>query len=147
MTNSSGLDLGESPEPGPKCRICGKAREAHYNTVHEFTSTRSSLKVSKSSSDTPKSGEPVSQINPYAALRGDPVLRVVLIRKGIIDLEDIAQAEAELKSGVVYGEVHSPRAGGTNPGVGTKSSSDGSLRGNSPEGEYLPSQGTQERLF
>lgn len=82
------------------CRICSTLRSEHGGKNHAFVGegdTNTSLRPA-SSSDRPPSGDaPASQGSLGIALKGDPVLRIALIRAGVITVDQINQAEEELK--------------------------------------------------
>ena len=78
-----------------ECAICGKDQAWHRenNSAHAF-STDGQLSRRASS----QSGDPSSQNRPRINTGGDPVLRMALIRKGVITPEDLTQVEAEINA-------------------------------------------------
>lgn len=91
--------MGESP----RCRVCGKSEAAHTDMKHKFTTT-GKLEVDESSNDV-KKRVPVAQTAPSAALRSDPLLRLLLIRKGVVNEAELTALEEELRTtGIVYAE-------------------------------------------
>lgn len=84
------------------CRICDLPRAEHGQMRHEFISleeTRNTgLRPAKSSSDASSGSAPSSQGSFRIASGGDPVLRLALIRAGVITAQDLDSIEAELKA-------------------------------------------------
>lgn len=80
------------------CKICNYPRDDH-DFAHEF-STDGKLHHRSSdhrSHDERMTGSPVTQGSPGNDMRGDPVLRMALIRKGLITVADLTQIEEELR--------------------------------------------------
>ena len=95
------VEVGVSVET-EKCDICQFPRNNH-NFKHEFSMRGEGLRVKKaveseSSGQQAKSGDPDSQGSIGIALRGDPILRLALIRKGVISADDLTTVEAELRA-------------------------------------------------
>lgn len=95
------------------CTTCGKPRDNHPYR-HAFTSRRSpstSLRPVEDvqlPNDASSAPARPSQGAIGSAMRGDPVLRIALIRAGVITVADIEAVEAELRvSG--YAEATPPR--------------------------------------
>jgi len=98
----------ETDEVIEPCTICHKPRAAH-NYRHAWTgfSTTTSALFEQtghsSGGDQPATGDPVTQGRVRIASTGDPVLRMVLLRKGIITVEDLNAVEEELRATGVAG--------------------------------------------
>jgi hypothetical protein len=84
------------------CRICDKPKAEHEEMRHQFVAldeTRNTgLRPQKSSDDASSSSAPASQGSLGIARGGDPVLRLALIRAGVITPQDLDAIEAELKA-------------------------------------------------
>lgn len=79
------------------CTVCGKPEDDHPFR-HAFTTT-GGITTQKEQDDSGPLPPPGS-VPPS----GDPVLRLALIRRGLIDLADIEAVEAELKgAGIAIG--------------------------------------------
>ena len=85
------------------CTICGKPRSAHpFRHAFASTSTGNTLQAmtaeeASQDDDPPSMG--VSQLG------GDPILRLALIRRGIITPDDLTYVEDELKgAGIAVSE-------------------------------------------
>lgn len=78
-----------------ECLICGKDEQWHRenNPAHAF-----SLDGRLTRAQRQPDAKPVSQERPRIQGGGDPVLRMALIRKGIITPEDLTQVEDELNA-------------------------------------------------
>lgn len=104
------MTQNETEEESPRCQVCGKPKNDH-NFRHAFIMLgHPSILVEV----TPPEGIPAieTEEGPRPAVRvappGDPVLRLALIRKGVITLEDLETVEAELRgAGVAF---HDPKA-------------------------------------
>ena len=85
-----------------RCRICDKPKAEHAEMRHEFVpldaERNTGLRPQKSSSDASSSSAPESQGSLRVARGGDPVLRLALIRAGVITAQDLDNIEAELKA-------------------------------------------------
>lgn len=82
------------------CLICGKSEQWHRdnNPSHSFSVDGRLVKRAPSQANLPS-----SQNQPQIATGGDPVLRMALIRAGVITPEDLTQVEAELNAtGISY---------------------------------------------
>jgi hypothetical protein len=81
-------------EVDPLCGVCHKPQSWHErDTVqHEFNSFGKLVSKKRE-----------SETRSIQTQRGDPVVRLALIRKGLLTVEDIEEVERELKAlGVVY---------------------------------------------
>lgn len=84
-----------------KCELCQVPRNMHGGKMHAFVGAETrnqGLRPNKSGSHASSSDASESQGSLGIALKGDPVLRIALIRKGVLTPEDLTVAEAELKS-------------------------------------------------
>lgn len=84
----------------PSCSICGKDERWHRENevLHAF-----SLDGRLKKAESPPPSKPVSQERPKVNIQGDPVLRMALIRAGVITPEDLTQVEDELNAtGISY---------------------------------------------
>lgn len=104
------------------CKVCGKTAEEHKTLMHRFTERGGLAKKGKG--DDASSGVPGSQKAPSAALTGDPVLRVALIRAGIISPDDLTAVEEELRASGIINNVRVTRAPRIDPEVGAGSSAE-----------------------
>lgn len=112
------------------CQICNQTEEWHklHGVKHAFSpdSTKFRLAEHKITAE--------AVVN---KLPSDPVLRMVLIRKGIISVDDLAEVEKELRTvGIASYEatpnvVGQPRSTGANSEGGTEPVSSRSMRGSS----------------
>lgn len=86
--------------PEELCTICHLPKSQHSVRRHEFTSDGSnSLRSRDDRSDDSASSRPTSdQGRVRNAMMGDPVLRLILIRQGIISVVDLNQVEQELEA-------------------------------------------------
>jgi hypothetical protein len=86
------------------CDICGFPEDRH-NFVHAFSLRGEGLRVKKDDDrgDQANKGDPDSQGSIGVALRGDPVLRLALIRREVITADDLSQIEAELRASGIAG--------------------------------------------
>lgn len=83
------------------CRLCHKTREAHdgVDIKHQFVGLSEAATLRKN--DAPQ--QSVDQVHPEpqgpvrSLTGGDPILRMALIRAGIITADQLAAVEAELK--------------------------------------------------
>lgn len=100
----------------PTCKVCGKTLPEHATLMHRFTEKGGLAK--KGRGDQSSGGVPASQTAPSAALTGDPVLRVALIRAGIISPADLTAVEEELRASGIINNVRVTRAPRTDPEVG-----------------------------
>lgn len=94
-----------------RCRICGHPKNDHHYR-HAFVGATDSpalIEISPVTVPPPsQTGEQPASVR--ASPPGDSVLRLVLLRSGVITLEDIEKVEAELRgAGVAY---HDPKAVG-----------------------------------
>lgn len=101
------------------CTICGKPKANHpyRHAWVGYGSDRSGL-FENTAPQKPESNEnraldqSIDQANPSSqgrirnALQGDPVLRLALIRKGLLTVQDLDDIEAELRASGVAG--HDP---------------------------------------
>ena len=78
-----------------ECLICGKDEQWHRDNQpnHDFSIDGRLTKRAPS-----QASDPSSQNRPRINMGGDPVLRMALIRKGVITPEDLTQVEAELSA-------------------------------------------------
>ena len=79
------------------CSMCGFSKTDHH-FKHKFVGIGGSLQVADSSGDQAQSGDPVTQGRAGIDLRGDPVLRMALIRKGVLTTGDLDTVEHELRT-------------------------------------------------
>lgn len=90
------------------CTICHKPKADHpYRHAWVGYSTGTSALFESTGNDSPASSSqselPSSQGSTRVLPTGDPVLRIALLRKGILTLDDLASVEAELRgAGVAY---------------------------------------------
>lgn len=90
------------------CTICGKPRADHpyrHRFVGYGDAQQTLFKSTENDDDASSIDEarPSSQGSVRIAQGGDPVLRLALLRKGLITLEDLDAINAELKgAGVAY---------------------------------------------
>ena len=90
------------------CTICGKPRADHpyrHRFVGYGDAQQTLFKATENDDDASSidQARPSSQGSVRIAPGGDPLLRMVLLRKGIITLADLDAVEAELKgAGVAY---------------------------------------------
>lgn len=83
------------------CRVCQKSRDEHGSMRHIFVSTddrAQGLRPKQSSAGDASNSASESQGSISGALRGDPVLRLLLIRKGVITPDELTAIENELKA-------------------------------------------------
>lgn len=86
-----------------KCRICGGSKQDHLDAGlkirHAFVGPNDSMRLREAArpSRDDESAMPASQGSVGNALRGDPILRLLLIRKGIISPDELSAVEQELK--------------------------------------------------
>lgn len=93
------------------CRTCGKPKSDHPYR-HAFVGVGDSPALIEIRPQTPPPPDGPVEENSQARVRvlppGDSVLRLALMRAGVITVEDLERVEAELKgSGVAY---HDPEA-------------------------------------
>lgn len=105
--------MGDTTTP---CKICGRTRAEHGDLVHEFSADGSLVK--NESSNRSSERVPGSQKAPQATLKGDPVLRMVMVRKGLITPEELKEVEDELRATGAVFDVHSARGDGRDPEAG-----------------------------
>lgn len=85
------------------CEICNRPRHEHGGFKHEFVSygEAMTLRLAENGNDRAQSSHDSSRTGPEGRLRiastGDPVLRMALIRAGVITVQDIDNVEAELR--------------------------------------------------
>lgn len=81
------------------CTICHKTRADHGDMVHAFSGPDENVRLrpNKLSSESSSSSAPIPQGSIGIAMRGDPVLRLALIRAGLITPADLDKIEAELR--------------------------------------------------
>jgi len=97
----------------PVCTICKKPRSEHQGMRHAFvlfTDKDQGLRPRNDGSDASSSDKPKSQGSLGIAMRGDPVLRLALIRAGVITSEDLDKVEAELKASGLASVAPTPLA-------------------------------------
>jgi len=87
------------------CTVCGKPRSNHpFRHAFATTSTGNTLKAIAAEQAEPEASEQRTQVV-ESAIGGDPVLRLALIRRGIITPDDLAYVEQELKgAGIAFAE-------------------------------------------
>jgi len=90
------------------CRVCGKEKSEHTpgKIIHLFVgqNDQAALSVNEGSSSPDATlGKPQGLIG---TLPTDPVLRMALIRKGVLQVSDLDEIEAELR--VTGVSVHQP---------------------------------------
>ena len=78
------------------CRVCGRPKDNHPYR-HAFQGPDSGSLIEKEQPPPAIASGPI-QGSPGNALRGDPVLRMVLIRAGVITVDQLSQVEAELRA-------------------------------------------------
>ena len=85
----------------PRCRICHVPLLSHGGMKHKFRSEedrQQGLIPAKASADASSNAGDRSRESLGVALSGDPVLRMALIRKGLITPDDLTAVEAELRA-------------------------------------------------
>lgn len=83
------------------CSVCHKPKSQHDGMRHIFvsdTDKQQGLRPSESSAADASSTASKSQGSISGALRGDPVLRLLLIRKGVITPDELTGIEDELRA-------------------------------------------------
>lgn len=77
------------------CQVCGKFPVEHRDPSisHAFSTDGRLIRRSP-----PDESKLESQGSTQALLKGDPLLRMALIRKGVITAEDLTQVEAEVRA-------------------------------------------------
>lgn len=83
------------------CTICTTPRSEHGDRKHQFRGAEdrdTSLIPKKSGGDASLSDTSVPQGSLGIASKGDPVLRLALIRAGVLTAQDLDVVEAELKA-------------------------------------------------
>lgn len=91
------------PEHGVElCTICRKPKLGH-NYHHQFSSPGSRTNGLVKSSDAPSAPSVQSEGSVRIPSGGDPMLRMVLLRKGLITVADLDEVEAELRATGVAG--------------------------------------------
>ena len=78
----------------PLCKLCGNTQQWHRETPtqHQFIPMDGDLSGINARKEKPK--QP-TQVQP----QGDPVLRIALLRAGVLTPDDLKKAEDDLKSG------------------------------------------------
>lgn len=71
----------------PTCKVCGKTPEEHQFTAHTFQADHDRLEA-KPKPDEGKVARPMTT--------SDPILRYLLIQKGILTAEELGEAERTL---------------------------------------------------
>lgn len=93
------------------CSICNLPETEHGTgkVIHEFARPGQSLKLGKQADEKSSHDDhPVDEGRPRQFPTGDPVLRMLMIRKGLITPQDLTDLEAELKgAGIAY---HDPES-------------------------------------
>lgn len=80
----------------PFCRVCGRPRSDHRGR-HMFIGPGDPLKLREGPSRDDRGDDAPASQGPVRSLTGgDPVLRMALIRKGLISPEDLDEVEREL---------------------------------------------------
>lgn len=92
--------MTETNEVGGLCTICSRPKEEHKNMVHQFSPYGQNSVLIQKSPEMPPPGTGGTVKVPTA---GDPLLRMVLLRKGIIEVADLEAIEAELRATGVAG--------------------------------------------
>ena len=81
------------------CGVCGQGKESHAKLIHQFSQTSSLTAAEEIHSS--KTGS--NHGNNGKLLMGDPVLRLLLIRKGLLTPEELEALSKELvSSGVIH---------------------------------------------
>lgn len=84
------------------CTICHKPRSNHpYRHAFSPYGESSGLFEKTEEKPSPPDSSPQQQVRIPSS--GDPILRMVLLRKGLITVQDLDQVEAELKATGVSG--------------------------------------------
>lgn len=92
------------------CTICGKDKAAHVNCIHRFSPYgENSVLTQRTDADKPPA--PPAQAQVRIPSGGDPLLRMVLLRKGLITVADLDELEAELRATGVAGYAPSTTLG------------------------------------
>lgn len=86
--------------PEEVCRFCGKPKGNHpYKHAFVGLNDIGSLRSRDNERSDPSSSMPTSdQGRVRNAMTGDPVLRLILIRKGIISVADLNEVEQQLEA-------------------------------------------------
>jgi len=79
------------------CQICHQPWEWHqsHKPRHEFVGT----------GDDPRLGQAQAPAAPSTSMRGDPVLRLALVKAGVISEADIAEAEVWVREAASSGQA------------------------------------------
>lgn len=87
------------------CAVCHRPRKDHSRFRHDFRAFGESPTLSESAPrrESPDQVDPASQGRIRIATGGDPVLRMTLIRAGVISVGDLDKVEAELRATGVAG--------------------------------------------
>lgn len=97
----------------PVCTLCNTRKSKHHNRVHPFSDPDSPLSPTQVFGKTPAgrtggSGKPLPSDKAsveHSVFPFDPVLRIALIGKGILEPEDITRAEQILKASGQFPEL------------------------------------------
>lgn len=85
------------------CGVCGKPAGAHKNLAHVFNVEGRLVRRDAAATKSPSRADPSSQGSKGKLPTVDPIMRLILIRKGLVTAEEISQAEDELKSaGIIH---------------------------------------------
>lgn len=92
------------------CQLCHRSVDEHGldKIRHAFVGAEGprGLRVETNAGDQAPRGNPEAQGPVRSLLGGDPILRLALIRKGIVTADDIAGIEAELRgAGIAVAEA------------------------------------------
>lgn len=91
------------------CTICGKDKAAHVNCIHRFSPYGENSVLTQRTDKEPLAPPAQGQVRIPSG--GDPLLRMVLLRKGLITVEDLDALEAELRATGVAGYAPSTTLG------------------------------------
>lgn len=114
------------------CKICKRPKSDHNNLFHAFSVTGTLEKTL--GADDRKQRVPASLKRPQAALKGDPVLRMAMVRKGLVTADELEEIENELRSTGAVFDVHSPGSTGRDPETGDSVDAEGGMRSVSDPG-------------
>lgn len=106
------IPLGELPEP-ELCRVCQKPKADHVPgvVIHSFVGQHDTASLSVNEVIAPPPDAPGNRQGRTGTLPTDPVLRLVLIRKGVLQVSDLEEVEAELRATGVATYIPSPHNG------------------------------------
>lgn len=93
--------MSQAERTDPICGVCQQPKSKHEGMRHIFVDPDDrvqALRPSKSSADDASKGADQSQGSISGALKGDPVLRLLLIQKGVITPDELTAIEQQLRA-------------------------------------------------